>query len=506
MKRNELSRSMFFAIVIGIVVSLNIIAIFFFTRFDLTDGDIYSLSDSSKKVIGNVDDKVIVKAYFTENMPPQLASIAQMVKDYLDEYKAYSNGNLQYEFLDPASDPDIEKEATGYRIPSAQVNIVENDEIALKKVYLGLVLLYEDKKEIIPFIQQENIGTLEYDLTSIIKKLTSESMPKMGIVSSFGCANAEETQTVRGMLEAQYELVDLDLATNPEIPADIKNLIMISPKDSLTLESINSIEKFINDGGKAGFFVDMIDTDLQTQSANPRKSNINDLLGKFGLSVNNDLVGDLRCTPINVQRQQGMFRINTQIKYPFLPLIEKFETKNIVVSKLENISLFFASSINSSKLADKYQAETILESSVKSFVQSGRFDINASKQLNEYNYDKQKLPMGVLVTPKIDSSSENPVTSTTRIALFGDGEFMQEGKSISPQNYQLFMNIADWLNADSDLISIRSKEVAMRPIDETSEGMRKLLKFVNILLAPMVILIAGLMKWQLNRSRKSYSI
>lgn len=105
----------------------------------------------------------------------------------LDEYKTYSHGRLSYEFLDPGSREELEKEASSFRIPPVQINIIQNDKFELKKVYMGLAFLYEDRQEVIPLVQN-TIG-LEYDITSTIKRLTSKEIKKVGTVqnSLFSC-------------------------------------------------------------------------------------------------------------------------------------------------------------------------------------------------------------------------------------------------------------------------------------------------------------------------------
>ena len=83
-------------LVLGILVLINIISIMLFSRLDLTKHGLYTLSDASKKLVRSIDDRVTVKAYFTDDLPAPYNNNRREVLDMLNEYKAYAGGNLQY--------------------------------------------------------------------------------------------------------------------------------------------------------------------------------------------------------------------------------------------------------------------------------------------------------------------------------------------------------------------------------------------------------------------------
>ena len=75
-------------IIIAILIIINLISLNLFSRVDLTDNDIYSLSDSSKELIEGLNDRLTVKAYFTDDLPAPHNGDARYLKDLLDDYKA----------------------------------------------------------------------------------------------------------------------------------------------------------------------------------------------------------------------------------------------------------------------------------------------------------------------------------------------------------------------------------------------------------------------------------
>src|SRR5512141_292181 len=92
------------ALVLAILLVLNFIAVRFFARVDLTGQKVFSLSDASKKLVGGLDDKVTVKAYFTEDLPAPYNQTRRTVLDMLNEYRAYAGNNLEYTFINPTGE------------------------------------------------------------------------------------------------------------------------------------------------------------------------------------------------------------------------------------------------------------------------------------------------------------------------------------------------------------------------------------------------------------------
>jgi len=520
MKENRFNLPLIVLIIIGIVVLINIISMNFFFRIDTTEGKVYSLSKASKKIVKNLDDNLIVKAFFTEDLPPQLKGIPRLVKDYLDEYKAFSNGNFQYEFIDPSESEDFEKEANEYRIPPVQVQVIDNDQISVKKVHLGLVVLYEDKKEIIPVIQSQNISTFEYDLTSLIKKITSDELPVVGFLDGFGSPGKRALQTTIQLLKQQYDIRHIEVKDGEFISDKIKTLLVVSPKDSLDEWTKFAIDQFIMKGGKVGFFIDKVNVELQEQKAELKDINIDNLLESYGVKINNDLIGDAHCSSIGVIQQQGFFSIQNQIKYPFIPSVTNFNKSNVIVKNIENLEFWAMSSLDTSYASKAgINIEILASTSDKTFSQTGRFDVSV-KDFESYNFNKSAQPLVALLSGSFKSAYKNKdnfegkkvekQSVENRIIVVGDGDFMQEGKATSmtsfKQSLQFFQNLVDWLTTDEDLITIRSKEITTRPLEEVSDSMRKAIKALNILLLPSIILIIGIIKWQIRKRKKSYSI
>ncbi|GAG30963.1 unnamed protein product, partial [marine sediment metagenome] len=95
------------ALLAGILVMINVIGIRHFLRADLTSSKMYSLSKASRDIVADIEDKVLVKAYFSPNIPGQYGDIQRYLRDMLEDYRAYSRGHLTYEFIDPGSEEKL---------------------------------------------------------------------------------------------------------------------------------------------------------------------------------------------------------------------------------------------------------------------------------------------------------------------------------------------------------------------------------------------------------------
>ena len=265
-------------LIVGLIL-LNLTSRDIFTRIDLTDNKMYSLSKSSKSIVSKLDDRLILKVYFSENLPNELGNTRRFLQDILEEYRAASD-EINFFFHDPQSDEDLEEQARKDGIQPVQMQAIENDEMVVKKVYLGMVLLYEDKKEILPVIQSTT--GLEYSISTKIKSLINVDKKTIAFLN----LNKDEelkTQTLSSQLSEHYNFRKISLGD--EIPDNVDVLLLSSTSDSIEDNTIQYIEKFLKSGKKVFFAQSGIKTDIQTQQAEPIESNVFQFLKNYNLDL-----------------------------------------------------------------------------------------------------------------------------------------------------------------------------------------------------------------------------
>jgi gliding-associated putative ABC transporter substrate-binding component GldG len=510
------------ATLLGILLVVNLLSTQIFTRFDLTEGHVFTLSKASRDLVHNLDDKLVAKAYFSKELPAPYNSNARHLRDQLDDYKAYSGGKFSFEFVDPASDSVLEREAQMYQIQPVQVNAVEKDKIEVKRVCMGLVFLYGDKHETIPLVQ--STAGLEYDISSTIKRLTSKSRVRVGFLQGRGAPDFyQEMNGLRQVLERNYELRAVTLDANQMVPEDVNILIIAGAKEDFDDWSKFAIDQFIMKGGKAAFLLNKVSADLQTSQANRAPLSIDDWTSTYGFKINDDLVMDRKCGMVNVRQQMGFFMISNAVQYPFFPQVTNFNPSHPLVKDLENIMLFFPSTIDTTLAKDKgLTFDPLFWTSKQSKLQRGRFDINPMQKLDaaamtegpfvlgaaisgsfkSYFAGKQ-IPRGdttATVLPNLNIVNESP---ETRIVVIGDGHIAQDAYMSDPSNVTFLLNTVDWLSLDEALMQIRTREVTSRPLADVSSGVKATVKYANIFIPAILVILIGVVRWQMRRRRKS---
>lgn len=163
-----------------VIVLVNIVGITLFFRVDLTENNVYSISRASQKVVSTLSEPLTINVFFTKNLPAPYNTIERYLHDLLEEYAAHGNRYFNYTFYDVSPEADAagpgsrnnQSLANDYGIRPVQIRHVDEDEVKLKRAYMGLVLIHGDIIERIPTITSTE--GLEYKLTTAIQKLNNK--------------------------------------------------------------------------------------------------------------------------------------------------------------------------------------------------------------------------------------------------------------------------------------------------------------------------------------------
>ncbi len=502
-------------LLLGVLLVLNLISVNLFGRLDLTEGGVYSLSKSSKEVVRTLNDPLIIKMYFTRDLPPPYNGYVRYLKDQLEEYQAYSGGKLKLEMIHP-DDQEKEFEAQGYGIPPLQVNALENDKIEIKKVYMGMVLLFEDRKEVIPVFQ--NVTDLEYELTSTIKRISQKILPTVAfLVGKDGPDLDSDMSLVNQELSRHYQVRRINLDQGERIPASVRVLVISGPKKKFSQWEKYGIDQFLMKGGRLAFFANQMDVDIPQGTAQKQELELDDFLANLGIEINDDLVADWQCSRIAVSQQRGAYTMSNIINYPFFPTASTFNENSLIVKDLESVTFNFVSSLDSGQAVSRgLRFDPIVWSSDVSGIQKAPFDINPYRQFNRGDFADGPQVLAAAVKGSFKSyysewdeaQIENEIgfvestltqSPETRLVAVGDADFGTDQNLRGNDNLAFFLNIVDWLAQDEALISIRSKQVTTRPLKETSIGAKKLIKYGNTLGLPVLVVLFGVVRWQIRK-------
>ena len=291
----------------------------------------------------------------------------------------FLDGNIRFEFFRPEDDQNIEQEAQKAGIMPVQMQVVENDKLEIKRVLMGMVILYEDKKEVFPVIQTTT--GLEYEITTRIKKLVETNKPIVGIAQLEG--QDGQSQNIQNVLRERYNVRSVGLTD--EVPSDISVILMSGIADSLTSDENANLKGYLT---VAGIFSWRKSCEKQIFNSNrPLLYNpiFFSLIEPFGLNISENLVTDRICGRVSVQQQMGPIRMNVPMEYPLLPIVRKFNTDEAIVAGLEQIQLIFASEIQlDSAKADQVNFAPLLFTSEQSGEMRGNFNLSPDPQQNPF--------------------------------------------------------------------------------------------------------------------------
>jgi ABC-type uncharacterized transport system involved in gliding motility auxiliary subunit len=279
-------------------------------------------------------------------------------------------------------------------------------------------------------------------------------------------------------------------------------------------------------GGKVGILVDKVAADIQQGQAMPVDPGLDEFLKHFGVTVNSNLVIDIRNAQIAVQQQRGIFRMQSLKEYPFFPRVTNLSEDNLMVKDLEAINFIFASSIDTSGfVGDGLNYDILARSSEKSGVLTAPYNIDPFREWTAFDFNREYVPLGVAITgeftsffagkpkPSMDTlvvedlaadlaDSRLDSGSGGRLVVWADADFVSDAVLRDQSNLILFQNMTDWLSEDEGLISIRSKEVTARPLEEVDDSTRTLVKYLNMFLMPLLVVIFGVARWQIRKQKR----
>jgi ABC-type uncharacterized transport system involved in gliding motility auxiliary subunit len=274
-------------------------------RADLTEERAFTLSEGTRKVLAGLKSPVQVRFYCTqtdEAMPMGLKNYAQAVEDLLDAMRTASGGKLQVQKLDPTPDSDAEDSA---RLDGIEPQVFPNGD----RIYFGLGFSQLDRKSALPFLSPDRERLLEYDSVRAINAVTSAEKPLLGLLTPLPTAAPSPMMGMMNRppsagvffdeLRRSFEVKEVPFAAE-EIPADIKTLLVVHPREISEVTQY-AIDQFILRGGQLVAFLDPMCV-MDSQSAPmmgmqppPSISTFSKLLPAWGLNFNtSEIVVDMQ--------------------------------------------------------------------------------------------------------------------------------------------------------------------------------------------------------------------
>lgn len=473
----------------GIVVISPWISRSFNFGLDLTENKIHSLSPVTKKIITSLKEPVTIKAFISQELPPQLSPLKNQLTWFLESYRQISPGKIKIEFLDPIKDQEAEKEARRYNLPPLEFSTLEKDKFQLSRGYLSVVVEKGEKNQ--PLIALQDLPNLEYHLTAAIKKVTQEGEKTIAFSVGHDETPLEEISLARKVIEQTYRWRFLDLGgDNPQFNDQFDLLIINGPQEEFNQEAKIILDQLIQRGKGIIFLLDqfLVGEELWVHHLN---LNLEDLLSHYGLKIKKELIIDPSAALAGFRTDQGSFII----PYPYWPKItpEGLNQHSPVTASLETLTFPWVSPVEPDK-----GAEWLIKTSPRSWSLKEGFILTPGEKLTPgENKQEEKIIAAIQTNPQKSFYSPSPSSSQLRklkidqfinqgekikIALVGDADFIKNGHLVNQkENLTFLLNLIDFLIQEDDLISLRSKPVLSRPIKPLTEQEKQLVMAANFI-------------------------
>ena len=511
-----------FALVVGILVLLNVISVRHFLRLDLTRTQAYSLAKISKQYMRELEAPMTAKAFFSRNLPPPYFSNARYLRDLLEDYRAYSRGRFNYQFIDPADDPDRAREARSLGVYEVQLTAIEKDKFEQKVGYMGVALVYRDRREVIPLIQDTE--GLEYRISSAIKKLLQKERKVIGVTQGHGEPALDEAlSNFRGLLAEHYEVVPVDPAEGA-IPERVDSMIVAGPSEILPEAARYRLDAFLRDGRSLAVLARMVEADPRgSMQGRPLDTGLPELLAAWGVKIHPNLVYDVQCQRITVAQRGAGFVLQNIIPYPPFPVVTELDDTSPINHNLERFTLPFTSSLELDAPvleAAGLEGRVLAKSSPRAWEQRNYFMLNPQFiEPPQENEQLRQFDLVAALTGSFPSAFDAPPSNgdlpplreeaePSRLVVVGSvdfitNDFVPEGGRGGPEPGSLFaQNLVDWSAQDSALIEIRSKGASAPVLGPVPDLQRQTVKYFNIIGLPVIVILAGLFMWRRFRVRR----
>ncbi|MFT6210008.1 MAG: ABC-2 type transport system permease protein [Bacteroidia bacterium] len=558
------------AVVIGIVIALNVLSGFFFTRFDLTTEKRYTLSETSKELLEGMNDVIYLRVYLDGELPAGFRRLRDRTREMLDEFRAYSNNNIEYEFINPSDQPDEKSRNALYRQLSDQglmptnIQIKSEDGVEQKLIFPGAIMTYKGKETALQLLKSQmgaapeqmlNSSTedLEYEITNAIRKVTSVRAESVGFIEGHGELSSRQVADMAKSLSEYYRLERVtingklnSLVTRADgdsgavIFPKYKAIIIAKPDTAFSEEDKFMIDQYVMYGGRILWLMESVYCNMDSLRyapstlAIPKSTKLEDMLFKYGVRVNTDLLQDVRCAaipgPSGYVGDQLQWALQPWVFFPIvIPTSE-----HPIVRNLNGIKLEFTSSIDTVG-AKQIKKTILLSTSDKTRALRTPTQVSLDVMVQEpkpEQFNRRNLPVAVLLEGKFESVFKNRLT--TGIKSSREIQFREDGKSskmivvadgdimrnhINPDgtylpcgfdqytqqqfgNKTFLLNAINYLCDDISLTSIRSRALEIRLLDrKKAEAERTKWQIINVAIPIGLVLLFGFINAHLRKKR-----
>lgn len=543
--------------VLGILILLNVLSSVFHTRFDLTKENRFTLTEATTDLLEEMEDEVIVTVYLDGEMPAGIKRLKNATRDMLDEFRAYTGNQLQYSFDNSLGEAEtteakrnIIKSLGEKGLSPQRFRINEGDGFEEKVFIPGAIFKANGREYPVNLLEalgsggsQESINNsialLEYKMANAIQKLGRDGLPRIGFLRGHGELDTAKLADVAASLSTHYIISELNLDDFTVAPNEYDLLVVAKPTKRFDEKDKFKIDQFITHGGKVLWCVENLAADIDSlknkpyYSPTPFNLNLEDMLFKYGVRINDNIIQDLQANPIPlVVSVDQLGNAQQQSMFPWLyhPVFTNANQEHPITKNLGAVQGEFVATIDTIK-QEKVKKDILLTSSqyTKVFYPPIKIEVEQARQKNNpEQFRKSYQPVAVALEGQFESVFKNRLAVKTeemiqsmegfefmelsepnKMVVIADGDVLKNDydnrnrrslplgyNKFAQKNYEnktFVLNAVEWLLDNSGIIVARNKNVELRLLDvERIKKEKTFWQVLNIAVPLLLVLIFGL--------------
>ena len=551
-----------------LLIAMNWAASFFHSSIDFTNEKRFTLSSTTQTILTNLDSTVDISVFLSGDIKSEFKKLANSTRELLENFKNYGGNNIQYSFEIPGDGLDDSAKSKvfesliemGLRPTNQQVQVKEGEGVNNRQIFPGAIVRYHGKTIAIDLLQgqvQKSVfnssdlldknslnsaeALLEYKFSHAIQQLTQAQIPLVGYVYGNGEPKYGflPVNDVFETLGRNFIVDTVNLKSQPFIPREFNTLVIVKPVEKFNDEEKFKLDQYVMNGGNILFLIDVLYAERDSIQngdliAYARDLNLNDLLFRYGVRVNTDLIADKHCDliPVEVGSVGGQSQ-QQLLPWPYAPLLQSGSAHGIVKNQADVLGQF----VNSIDTVEAVGiTKTILLSTSENaytMATPARIELNSLQtQESITKYNRKNIPVAVLLEGKFSSLYANRVsqaqldtlhqysaefkrecTNRGKVIVVSDADIVinQVSDKIGPlpmgtnkytkvgyANKDFFLTCTEYLANNDNVLEAKAKDYTLRLLDvKKVEEQRNSWQFINLLFPiSLVCLFAVFYQWR----------
>ena len=499
-------------------------------RHDFSEDGLHQMNPATRALLGELEDVLSVEAYVTGHAEHAVVQLAKRrLLDLLRELQGVSSGRMTVRVLDPNTSTEARLEAERLELAEVPIDGFQGTARVRQNVYMGLVLRYRGREEVLPWVLPQNLELL---FTRSLRRLQRTRRVVVGVVSGEceGPRNRDGFQDVRDLLATQHEVRQLEgLPEGEPVPEDVRVLLVLAPRE-LHPRTLFEIEQFALRGGRVLLCADPATAEIQSNSVSPIAHGLEPLLEAWGVQLVDGVVFDSQCDVLELSRGDG--GANELLDYPFWPSITPtgLSREHPATAQLPGAVLYWAGSFEYGAELQGLERAPLLTSSETSWM------VPPTAQVMQDTDTLRAMEAELLVTAEprsralalslegalgsafagsgapaartvlsesrwremqieAEQNGEPPPERPWRgseedflrsgedasVLLFGDADWLRDGFfRTKPQNAMLLETLVDWLALEDELMTLRVRRPDPRTLVDLLAEAREELGLSNL--------------------------